>query len=146
MAKVERAHRHYQTLKEQVDAFFAGNPYLVTIEPDADARCYSARLTDAPPIPGIEWALLVGDCVHNARSALDYLAWELAGADPRDRQTQFPVFLTADGYRKRGRMRVSKIASKTARALFEALQPYNASQPPVRSTLAVLNGLDVADK
>ncbi len=71
--------------------------------------------------------------------------WELAGADPDDREMQFPVFLTPDGYRTRGKRRISRL-SPDAQALVERLQPYKTSDPPDRSALAVLANLDNSDK
>jgi hypothetical protein len=87
---------------------------------------------------------MIGDCVHNARASLDYLAWELAGADPADTQTQFPIFLTGDGYKARGAKRVAALPPE-AQALVEQLQPYHNADP-AKNVLWALQQLDIADK
>ena len=50
------------------------------------------RAGDVPELDD-RWALVLGDCAHNLRSALDYLAHELVranGGNP-DEDTEFPV-------------------------------------------------------
>jgi hypothetical protein len=98
-AKLGRARSHFEALASRVGNFFARQRYIVSVERHDDGKQYIARLVKPPEIPAIEWALLIGDCIHNARSAPDYLVWELAGADPDDRTTMFPIFLTPEGYR-----------------------------------------------
>ena len=57
-----------------------------------------SRSHNAPDLPGEDWALRIGDCIHNLRAALDYIAWRLAGSRPTDTQTQFPIFNTKPGW------------------------------------------------
>jgi len=114
------------------------------VKANAEDTRYLARLQNPPPIPRIEWALLIGDCVHNLRSALDYIAWELAGADPTDRVTMFPIFLNPDAYRREAPRRIERLPSE-AQTLIEELQPYHATDPP-KSGLWALHTLDAADK
>jgi hypothetical protein len=44
-----------------------------------------------------ELPLVIGDCIHNLRGALDYIAWVLTRDDrrPNDKQIQFPIFESA---------------------------------------------------
>lgn len=143
-AKIGWAQHHLDTLKADIKTFFEGHRYVVHAEPDTERGCYVARLKNRPAIPATEWALMIGDCVHNARASLDYIAWELAGADPADRQTQFPIFLTAAGYKSRGEMRVAAL-SQEARTLIEQVRPYHTDDP-AKHVLWALHELDAADK
>jgi hypothetical protein len=142
--KIGRAQHHLDTLREHIEAFLEGHRYVVHAEPDTERGCYVARLKNPPAIPAPEWALMIGDCVHNARASLDYIAWELAGADPADMRTQFPIFRTIEGYRARGERRVAALPQE-ARTLMEKLQPYQTDDP-AKHVLWVLHELDAADK
>jgi len=143
-AKIGWAQHHLDTLKAHVEAFLEGHRYVVIAESDAERGCYVARLKNPPPIPATEWALMIGDCVHNARTALDFLAWELAGADPDDRETYFPICLTRESYRSTGERRVATLPEQ-ARTLIEQMQPYHAADP-AKHDLWALQQLDIADK
>jgi hypothetical protein len=91
-----------------------------------------------------EFALGIGDCVHNLRCAVDFIAWELAGADPIDRETMFPIFDDRQKFKRNGEWRIRNVPS-APRALIEQMQPYNASHP--RETgLWAIEYFDAADK
>ena len=51
------------------------------------------------------WGVLIGEILHNLRSALDHLIWQLViletGAPPTTTKTAFPIFETAAGYKSR---------------------------------------------
>jgi hypothetical protein len=73
---------------------------------------------------------MIGDVVHNARSALDYLIWQLAvhyipGTIPewRAKKIQFPIEDTGKGFTKR-RKSFQEIPSSYW-TIFDAAQPYN---------------------
>lgn len=73
-----------------------------TAELSADRRIvtFHAHIEIAPPLD--RWTLLLGDILHNYRSALDGLAWELAHLDGQrvapkhERQLYFPLAQTED--------------------------------------------------
>ncbi len=56
-------------------------------------RTYIYRLVDVPTTP-VEWSLIMGDAVHNLRSALDLLAWQavIAGVGTPSRSTCSPIY------------------------------------------------------
>jgi hypothetical protein len=91
-------------------------------------------------------AAVIGDAVHNIRSALDHLVYELAPPEVRRRRrTQFPIFMTEAGFRNQGLQQIDGITGDE-RTLIEKVQPYNASDPPNDDPLAVLNRLSNLDK
>jgi hypothetical protein len=84
--KVDRAKHHVSELQATLDRYskrarieFAqdGISATITIAPDAELAC----------------SLIIGDAVHNLRSALDHAYWELMGLDGgvQDRSTSFPI-------------------------------------------------------
>lgn len=104
-----------------------------------------------PPDPS--WPLLVGDALHNMRTALDYLAWECvraAGNEP-DRHTSFPIALTEADWDQ-------YLAGKfppTAGMSDAVLELVHSAQPFVRQEffetladmdLSVLKAMDDTDK
>jgi hypothetical protein len=68
--KVERARSHIDALATEISRFSHSSPYLVVIEDSGP------KLKRTSPIPGPVFTIL-GDAVHNLRSALDHLAYEL---------------------------------------------------------------------
>jgi len=53
--------------------------------------------------PPRDLAPVIGDSVHNLRSALDHLVYELSSTTVREKiNTQFPIFTDERDYRKRG--------------------------------------------
>jgi hypothetical protein len=89
--KLERAEGHFKVLKAEVMSYLESKPFAMIEEFNSEQAKYLFKLKIIKPIPQFPWALIVGDCVHNARSALDYLAWRLAGSDLADKATIFPI-------------------------------------------------------
>jgi hypothetical protein len=76
-AKLRRAHTHRKTLEKLVDEFEASQPYTLTPEPGERPNEVAYRLSIRREAPA-EISTVVGDVLHNLRSALDSLAHELA--------------------------------------------------------------------
>jgi hypothetical protein len=97
---------------------------------------------------------MIGDCVHNARSALDYVAWRLLGGDLTDRITQFPIYLDPADFNT-ARWRLTRIVRKRppvrlgihpdALIAIKNCQPYVRSDPEA-NPLWLLQELDARDK
>lgn len=68
--KVERARSHIDALATEVSNFSRSSPYLVVVDDSGP------KLKRTSPISGNIFTIL-GDAVHNLRSALDHLAYEL---------------------------------------------------------------------
>lgn len=143
IAKRNWAEHHLYIVERGIDDFLNSDPYPVSIERYPENGIYLARLVNPKEFPATEMALMIGDCVHNMRSALDYIAWELAGGDIFDKETMFPIFETKAGFDTRGRKRIKKIASREAVALIEKFQPYNT---PDNKALSAIQDIDTTDK
>jgi hypothetical protein len=144
MAKRNRAQEHLQALDSAIDAFFEVKPYTTSVEPNQERGCHVVRLMDPTPIPQREWGVLIGDCVHNLRCTLDYIAWQLAGSNMADGSTVFPICGGPRQFRTRRKKRLTQLP-ESAVALIRCLQPYNTGNP-FASSLALIENLDVADK
>jgi hypothetical protein len=68
---------HVGILEKDIADFLQKNPIEVTPKRNAEWREYSFYVSNVPATKG-EWSLIIGDCLHNARSTLDHLAYQLA--------------------------------------------------------------------
>jgi hypothetical protein len=150
--KVERARVHIAAIETEVAAWLArvGDPCFEQDVLD-DGRTHVVRLVHVPSTPQ-HWGAIVGDVLHNLRSALDLLAWQavIAGGGTPGKKTGFPVFQHNRG--DAGDKGVT-LALKGAKPDFvEAVrrfQPYNRCHSPValrNDALWVLHRLNIEDK
>ena len=142
-AKLRRAQEHLDAIKGQIQTFLDDKPYRVVVDPPVHHR-FIVRLDNAPEIPAEDWAFIVDDCIHNLRVALDYIAWRLAGSDPRDTHTQFPIFTTEQSWNTNSCNMIRRMRPK-AQAILKKLQPFNGSDP-AHAALSGIRALDNADK
>jgi hypothetical protein len=89
--KRERALRHFEALRESVEAFTGRNRDSVRGVFDTETRQYvfEVPLERHPP----DWALLLGDYAYNARASLDYLITALiqSSGEGEHRTSEFPI-------------------------------------------------------
>jgi hypothetical protein len=140
--KIERAKKHVRDLASEIEAFGKTSPYAKIRETDEQAGQYIWRLKINREIP-VEWAAIVGDAIHNARSALDILAWNLVlanGKKPTSRN-HFPISESPEIFKSVGLGQI-KGAGQTAIDLVERFQPYHSGN----ETLRALHLLDIRDK
>src|SRR6266545_3869117 len=90
--KLERAEVHMVELAERIEDFvqqMAADGRLmfefeVTYNPSS--RCLVYALSGIEPAP-VEWGVILGDVLHNLRSALDHIAWTLVARGKRPPDT-----------------------------------------------------------
>jgi hypothetical protein len=145
--KIIRAYDHLKALNDEIDAALSGQPNAVVgeIEPETGDKVYRAQITWQPPR---NWGLLLGDGVHNLRSALDHMVWDLVtlyGGTP-DSNTEFPIYWDGAKYGLKGQAD-RKLAGVPPQAadLIERSQPYHGPTP-CEHPLWVLHELDIIDK
>ncbi len=77
--KVARARGHLEALKVAIAIWLQEQPRTLRSQPapfpNLDNQVLPRMVPNDPPR---KLSALVGDCVTNARAALDYIAWELA--------------------------------------------------------------------
>jgi len=89
-----------------------------------------------------DWALLVGDAMHNARSALDHTVHELIGTNG-EQPTRDSAFPTARGTEQKVNAEKLKGTSAAVRAAVKALEPWQGGKG---HWLWVVTALDNIDK
>lgn len=157
--KLKRADLHIRSLYNSVKTFIEGDPYGFTREVDPNPGkylqvvIYRANILTNPPV--VEWGTMIGDVIHNLRSALDHLVWQLAvlhsGPAPNPlprrspwRGVQFPIAYSAQAFQSMQPIYLWGTDPKLL-AEFERLQPYSTGQPD-RHPLWVLHELWNIDK
>jgi len=163
--KLRWAKRHFEILRGQIEPFEQRDRHTLSVDVDANEGTYTFHV-DGLEAADPDWGLLIGDCVHNARSALDHFMVQLyarvARIDPREvTSIQFPIYDTPDRFRSSSSVvearKHQKISGYITR--LEELQPYNRLNPsiwlihdplkmppPVGMYLAELSRLDNVDK
>ena len=154
--KLRRALHHLDSLeakvREWIRAWRERRPYdyVVEIDREKDEKLVKVQLLEPPPA---EFRLIIGDCLHNLRSALDNLVYELALAhlgfdylpERRARVLEFPIF----GDRE---MKVWECRNKIgcihpdAQAVIKGLQPHNRGDEFASDPLWELHRLSNIDK
>jgi hypothetical protein len=149
-AKLDRAAQHLDDLKRLL-VEHTSRPDLVkgTVEyrPDAPADRNLIPHFRVQALPHTV-AAVAGDVVHNLRSALDHVAWQLVltnGGTPVEpgsgrRATQFPILTDEPGT-----LEVAGVLSSEALDIVRAAQPYASPGRPGR-LLAALRHISNTDK
>jgi hypothetical protein len=140
--KIERARKHLQELTTAIKEFFASNPFSVIYEDEAETgdRVYLIKINRQIPV---EWGAIIGDIIHNARTALDLLAWQmvLANGGTPNKRTKFPISSNAQEFEKRDIKHLSSASDKAIQFIRD-LKPYQGGN----ESLWKLHCLDITDK
>lgn len=140
--KIERAKEHVNQLDAELRAFHKWEPYHIVVkeEPQSGDQIYRMKINEQPPL---RWAAIIGDIVHNLRSALDLLVNDMVRANHEipDHHTAFPISCSAEDFEAEflGKLRG---ASTEAISIIRNLKPYKGGNEP----LWILHCLDIADK
>lgn len=147
------AHRNHQRLLDDFRMWRAslGEESRANYSDDHRVVTFNAKVATAAPT--YEWSLAFGDTVHNYRSALDALAWEMAhldGAapDPKDaRQIYFPAMRTREAFDRVAAAQLRTVPSFVIERM-RRIQPYHhAPNQQIDDGIGlVLNLLDNQDK
>ena len=143
--KIKRAEKHISDLDVCIQSFFDSNPYRIGAKPHPVAAINHTTLfiAEVQPVPS-DIALILGDAIHNLRSALDHLAWQLvkAGGGQPDRDTFFPICESSQQYASAfGRGEIKRMPVGAEKVL-SSIQPYQT----LDQNLWLLHRLDIIDK
>ena len=145
VAKLARAAEHRDALNREFDSFMqpeANTPWAVVIEFNFDVgecRIVWHQATETP----LRWSVILGEFLHNVRSALDHLARELviANGGKPSRDTAFPVYDTEDNFKGGAGSKIAGMETD-AKAVIQELQPFNEwPEHPRQTTLWQINDL-----
>jgi len=141
--KIERAKQHFTDLVGKVDAWLKTNPYAFFRESDPESGDQLLRFQIQRDMPSDVWSPIIGDCIHNLRSALDHLVCALVLANRKKIYGghQFPIYETADLYKLKSPGCVQG-ARKDAVKDIDSLKPYKGGN----DGLWRLHLLDINDK
>jgi hypothetical protein len=90
--KIDRAHEHLTVLMKDITRYNHARPYRITKEVNADGTKHTFRFWYTEPIPAL-WGVLVGEAVHDLRSGLDQVLYQLTRHwKVTLEDTQFPIF------------------------------------------------------
>jgi hypothetical protein len=152
--KVVRAHELFMALQMEGAQFRLNGQLVLPSAPRSETDSqgdkwgvfYCEKVAEIP----MRFSLLAGDLVHNARSALDYLIYQLVcleGNEPTKRNA-WPVFSEKPVGHALSRYNAALMGIKNAHVLnmIEWFQPYQMPTNPLRENLALLADLDNIDK
>jgi hypothetical protein len=86
--KVHRAEEHINDLQRQIAAYLATKPIRFVRDPNFGPAGVGLQFNRSIPKG---FSLIIGDAVHNLRSALDHAVWEMIGSNAKSPETvQYP--------------------------------------------------------
>jgi hypothetical protein len=150
--KLARASHHLDSLETKVREWRERNTHRYVSHFDRESGKQFVYLQFTEPIP-VEFRVIIGDCLHNLRSALDSLVYELAlkyiGIDPlpddRARLLEFPIFGKRAMKDWECRNKIGCI-HPDAQAIIKGLQPHNRGDEYASDALWKLHKLNNMDK
>lgn len=157
--KIDRARKQIRFLESEFQRFYDAQTYVVTQEPDFETGRKRAQFRITSEFPE-DWSIIIGEIVHDLRSALDHAVYELTVREcgrPLVR-TEFPVFddeakylatkKNGDPIPASGLYKIRGINAE-AQAVVKTLQPFEfrknnaADQEPL---IGLLHELSIVDK
>jgi hypothetical protein len=124
--KTNRARKNLRELQSELHAFNATKPYKFDIRRDRVSRRPIYYLTEVQE-PPVALAVTAGDVIHNARTALDHLAYQLVlvgtGEPGPFKNVQFPIAESASKYEDSKRKDTKRMQPE-ALAAIDRLKPY----------------------
>ena len=152
--KLIRAEEHLHSLKREIALFREIQPYEVVEDRDSDETAVWITIR-ARHWPQAQWSIIMGDFIHNLRSALDILANQLvrlADNEPittgaSSDKTQFPILNKRPKLKGgiEGRAEIRGGVSEDAAAIVDAVQPYTWDNPTMHP-LAIIREMSNKDK
>ena len=142
--KIERANEHIEDFRKRVEKFAKTIPYTFSVEHDAERGYHVLTFEAGGGVPR-SISLALGDALHNLRTALDYVAFEIVTrADGATNFIKFPIREDRDKLKAAltgGEMKVA--GSDIIELILDVIQPYPGGNA---SALFVLHSLDICDK
>ncbi len=160
VAKLNRATHQMRELAADIQRYGQERGYRVALEDDprTQERVFRVHVREPPRL--MEWGVMVGDIVHNLRSALDHLIEQLTilNVGTSYKQTEFPIFADRDrffAFKKNGLPNERDATSGLYKirglapcdqAAVERLQPYHRQNGVLSHPLLLLHKLNNIDK
>ena len=147
-AKLDRTLAHLEHLDGEYGPWTDRHPYSIVkqAQPKPQVWEYGIRFTE--PVP-VEWGVILGEAIHNLRSALDHCVYLLTvarlGRKP-NYKTGLPIYKTEREFIDKGGQRQIAELTNTAQTYIKTLQPYPRRDARLNRDLLSLNMLWNQDK
>lgn len=144
--KTIRAEEHLATMRTDIERCLEKCSVIGKRDPDKNSLFHF--VADFPA-PDLSLSVIIGECLHDLRSALDHIVWQLVLRNNGSpvKENMFPICNTAAGFS--GQLKRNRLhgVSVQAKAIIESLQPYQFGQQSADlHPLWVLNQLMNIDK
>jgi hypothetical protein len=141
--KVERAQRHIDNLEETIEGYVARHPYRIVLEATPDGRRHNWTIRVRENIPE-SLPLVIGDAIHNLRSALDLLACDLVQQNNGSTDNvYFPFAKDETELQEAIKKRHADRAAPDVVHMIRGLKPYKKGGD---NLLRAVHDLDIIDK
>lgn len=138
-SKLARADAHFKTLQMALKPILNAKPDLIPgkFDPSSGHHFFHAKRDSRSG----DWlSPVIGDYVHNLRSALDYIVWAMTDpairASKKANKVEFPIFPDKASFDRWAPPKIGGIPPK-AQAAIECLQPFNG--PDCRSAYGIVH-------
>ena len=148
--KIKRANEHIRNLDAEITPYLEGADHTLTATVKFDASrgsLFRDWLISGSPFPQ-RFSVIIGEVIHQLRSSLDHLVWQLVIAHGTEKTTddlEFPIFWESSKYPAAARRKIKGV-SPTAAKRIEGLQPYNAGGHIDDHPLLIIHKFDIVDK
>lgn len=140
--KIERAKCHISNLNSEIITFLEKNPYRLVVEDGPESGQHTLKIRGKEKFP-FKWPLIIGDAVHNLRTALDILACDLVRLTHQSPdKVYFPFSLKGDDFETAIKKTHINRASPDVVEIIRTLQPYKGGNEALRA----IHDLDIMDK
>lgn len=149
-AKIARAQQHRHDLVGRITAWAGtSRPHFeASIAEDRLSYEVRVRMLHSPPLE--EWSLILGDALHNLRSALDVLVWALAQpaslSGGQQQRVMWPVVVDPEKWADVASRSLASVPADVVERI-RRCQPFNRPEAERdRDGLLLLHRLDIKDK
>ena len=149
--KLQRAGEQIDALQAEMIGVLNTEPYPYMPRAHFDKQSQNLIVSvHVQKLPEPMWGIKVGEIVHNLRSCLDHIVWQLVvhkhGRPPVTKMNQFPIFETEAGFDDRGVKKFLHDVGSDAIDLIRSEQPFKTRQDTIKMPLWNLKELSDVDK
>jgi hypothetical protein len=143
--KLKRAKEHIDDLDAMIREFIEGSVYEVSVQRDSKTSNEFVKIGPIKSVPN-DFALILGDAIHNIKSALDFAWYALTFVDtpPKERRKiKFPLYperLQLEMFLKDRKDQQSVF--NLSDVLLSVIQPYKGGNGDILIALNILSKID----
>ncbi len=147
--KLKRAEENIVNLEREIGFFLNYGAYVSVSDNNVQAIKKLRELHLDRKVP-VRFSVLAGEVIHQMRSSLDHLAWQLSSKTYREKHPvaiEFPIFKKDPAKENKTKEYARKVqgVSPTAKAIIERLQPYKSNLPDSH-LLQIIHKMDITEK